>query len=217
MAPRGQRTYSCQCFLVSTIGLLVLTFIPLVIYHDQLLSTIRSLSTEHPTIQCPNIPPSTSMHHDTHAHNEKQSFTSTIYADITILDELSQANVLWVNKSSSSHPEAWGISMFHALHCVKMWRDSLSPATMMSSHVHSESEYAEHAEHCVSYLTQVRTSPTPDRIISLPTKLTASQLCVLQTGQLSPRKILWWTISTAEEFMEWAIRINAETRDSCSR
>ncbi|KAJ6115582.1 hypothetical protein N7523_005999 [Penicillium sp. IBT 18751x] len=96
----------------------------------------------------------TPMHHEHHAHHENQAFVPTVYADIKILDELPQANVLWVNQSSSSKPEAWGISMFHALHCVKMWRDSLNPATMMSSHVHSESEYFEHAEHCISYLTQ---------------------------------------------------------------
>ena len=44
--------------------------------------------------------------------------------------------------------------MFHALHCVKMWRDSLDPATATSAHVHSESEYVEHADHCIKYLVQ---------------------------------------------------------------
>ncbi|KAJ5778787.1 hypothetical protein N7520_002033 [Penicillium odoratum] len=154
MAPRGQRTYSLQYFLIPTIGLLAITFITLVVFRDQLLSAIRSLSLIHPTFQCPTTPPLTSMNQNHQEHNEKPAFISTIYADITILDELPLANVLWVNKSFNSQPEAWGISMFHALHCVKMWRDSLSPATMMNSHVHSESEYTEHAEHCISYLTQ---------------------------------------------------------------
>ncbi|KAJ5137248.1 hypothetical protein N7526_003481 [Penicillium atrosanguineum] len=163
MAPRGQRTHSRQCFIALTIGILTITFITLAIFRDQLLSAIRSLSLIHPTIHCPSTMPSKLMHYNHNLLNENQPFAPTVYADITILDELPQANVLWVNKSSSSQPEAWGISMFHALHCVKMWKDSLSPATMMSSHVHSESEYSEHAGHCISYLTQVYTTPAPHK------------------------------------------------------
>ena len=100
MAPRGQRTYSRQCFIALTIGFLAITFIALAIFRDQLLSAIRSLSLTPPTIHCPSTLPSTSMHHNHHTQNEKQAFASTVYADITILDELPRANVLWVNKSS---------------------------------------------------------------------------------------------------------------------
>jgi hypothetical protein len=94
--------------------------------------------------------------------SQQQMTVNTVYADLPLLEELPKANVLWINNTTSTDnkPEAWGISMFHSLHCLKMWKDSLNPATEMNAHVHGESEYAEHSLHCISYLVQVRKSNT---------------------------------------------------------
>ncbi|KAK6535732.1 hypothetical protein TWF694_002181 [Orbilia ellipsospora] len=152
MAPKSQRGYSCQWLFGIFVLFCIVVSIPLAIFRDQVLSAIQALDVVKP-ICAPSakvdLPSGNS-----HIHGEKQSIVPTVYTDLKILEELPKANVLWVNKTAASKPEAWGISMFHALHCIKMWKDSLTPATMMNQHVHSESEYAEHAEHCISYLIQ---------------------------------------------------------------
>ncbi|KAK6336235.1 hypothetical protein TWF696_001797 [Orbilia brochopaga] len=158
MAPKGQRTSSCQWLFGLFVGFIIVVTVTLAVFRDQVVSAIRTLDVVHPVCSPAAASQSSSshdhghMHH--HKHTEKQPNVPTIYADLKILEELPKANVLWVNKTAGSKPEAWGISMFHALHCIKMWKDSLSPATMMNQHVHSESEYAEHAEHCINYLVQ---------------------------------------------------------------
>ncbi|KAF3909943.1 hypothetical protein ABW20_dc0103154 [Dactylellina cionopaga] len=170
MAPKGQRSYSCQWFFGLFVLFLIIVSATLAIFRDQVLSAIQTLDAVHPVCSTvPSVPnlnladEHQSMHadhmhadhmHKGHKHTEKQATVPTIYKDLKILEELPKANVLWVNKTDTSKPEAWGISMFHALHCIKMWKDSLTPATMMDQHVHSESEYAVHAEHCISYLIQ---------------------------------------------------------------
>lgn len=167
MAPQGQYTRSRHCFLALVVAVVAVVLISTAIFREELLSAFQTLKQS--PCACPSPPPGTAWplahqgldHHgkSTHDH-QKQPLHPTTFADLTILDELAPANVLWVNETSTADakPEAWGISMFHALHCVKMWKESLNPATMMNSHVHSESEYAEHAGHCINYLIQVRRS-----------------------------------------------------------
>jgi hypothetical protein len=159
MAPQGRYSRSHLCLTFSIITVAV-TFVGLAIFREELLSNVKALRPSGPTVQCscPAAAPQSHHHNEqTPEEHKHQSLSPTTFADLTILEELGPANVLWVNKTGTtgSEPEGWGISMFHALHCVKMWKESLNPATMMSSHVHSESEYAEHASHCINYLLQV--------------------------------------------------------------
>ncbi|KAF3902574.1 hypothetical protein ABW21_db0207354 [Orbilia brochopaga] len=178
MAPKGQRTYSCHWFLGLFIGFFIVVAVTLTIFKEQVVAAIQTIDVSQSAIcsPAPQAQSSASMshehHHDMHGdHHEmhgdhhdhahhmqnamnKQPNVPIVYADLKILEELPKANVLWINKTDAPKPEAWGISMFHALHCIKMWKDSLNPATMMNQHVHSESEYAEHAEHCINYLIQ---------------------------------------------------------------
>jgi len=164
MAPQGQYTRSRRYFVAFSIFIVTVMLIGFAVFRDELLSGIKALKPISQCV-CPGLPTTTlpslhEGHNDQIKAEEKQKHQPLIpitFADLTILDELAPANVLWVNETgtSDSNPEAWGISMFHALHCVKMWKESLSPGTMMDSHVHSESEYAEHATHCINYLIQV--------------------------------------------------------------
>lgn len=170
MAPQGQYTRSRHCFLGLVVAVVATMLISMALFREELLSAFRTLQP--PACSCPAadpavVYPASGMHSAHHGHGkvnveegkhggstkEHQRLVPTTFADLTILEDLAPANVLWVNETGSG-PEAWGISMFHALHCVKMWKETLDPATTMASHVHSESEYAEHAGHCINYLVQ---------------------------------------------------------------
>lgn len=177
MAPKGQHTRSYQIFLTVGIILVAVALISLAVFRQEVLSAIGTFRQPVQTCDC-SIPPdrASSQAHEHHGNTpaeHDQPFVPTIYSDLTILEELPPANVLWVNKTGPEEPEAWGISMFHALHCVKMWKESLDPATVMQSHVHSDAEYAEHANHCVKYLVQVRNQT--------PQSMYASLICSLTT------------------------------------
>ncbi|KAI9734740.1 MAG: hypothetical protein M1818_006727 [Claussenomyces sp. TS43310] len=158
MAPQGRYSRSRLC-LAFSIVILAVTFIGIAIFSEDLVSKIQSLKPFKPTAQCscPAVAPQSYDHcYQTPEEQKHRSLAPTTFTALTTLEELGPTNVLWVNKTDAtgSEPEAWGISMFHALHCVKMWKESLDPATMMNSHVHSESEYAEHSSHCINYLIQ---------------------------------------------------------------
>jgi hypothetical protein len=49
--------------------------------------------------------------------------------------------------------ESWGISMFHALHCLRMLRDALAPTSSEHSE-HSHHSRTTHLTHCFTYLAQ---------------------------------------------------------------
>jgi hypothetical protein len=49
--------------------------------------------------------------------------------------------------------ESWGISMFHALHCLRMFRDALAPSPSEHSE-HSYHSRPTHLTHCFTYLAQ---------------------------------------------------------------
>ncbi|KAL9622776.1 MAG: hypothetical protein Q9160_002895 [Pyrenula sp. 1 TL-2023] len=172
MAPRGQYSRSCYCFSGLSFVVLAITTISIAIFREELLSKLSAIqSLKPPSSTCDHyigLPPSSPADHQHDSGKpteQRQPSIPSVYKDLTILDELPPSNVLWVNRTSTSQPQAWGISMFHALHCVKMWKESLNSATMMDSHVHSESEYAEHAGHCINYLIQV--SSTLEQIGSI--------------------------------------------------
>lgn len=173
MAPQGQYTRSRHCFLGLVVVVVATLIISMAVFREEMLSAFQKL--QRPACSCPAAAPAVvSLHGKPAAEKGQQGgsttpgqpFIPTTFADLTILEDLGPANVLWVNETAGG-PEAWGISMFHALHCVKMWKETLDPATTMASHVHSESEYAEHASHCINYLVQVRQKqPQADEILA---------------------------------------------------
>jgi hypothetical protein len=73
---------------------------------------------------------------------------------------------LWVKTNGTDdivETEGWGITMFHALHCLQMIRE-LFKSTMSPEHAsnhaipgHDHADHdLKHATHCLSYLYQVR-------------------------------------------------------------
>lgn len=73
---------------------------------------------------------------------------------------------LWVETNGTDdivEIEGWGITMFHALHCLQMIREvfksTMSPEHAsnhgMPGHHHADND-PKHATHCISYLYQVR-------------------------------------------------------------
>ncbi|KAF6829900.1 hypothetical protein CMUS01_07962 [Colletotrichum musicola] len=82
-----------------------------------------------------------------------------------------EGGFLWVQANNTENREGWGITMFHALHCLQMVREVFKIAAVPSDH--DESHYSQlsgrrsvshshhvdpkHATHCFSYLYQVIT------------------------------------------------------------
>ncbi|KAF2766843.1 hypothetical protein EJ03DRAFT_376654 [Teratosphaeria nubilosa] len=143
MAPQGLYTRTRTVWTILAASSLACLLFIVVAFHEDLRSAVSNLRVKQ---SCPTP--------TTYAGQHQQDFIPTTFADLTILEELPATNVLWIDERNDEPPLAWGISMFHALHCVKMWKESLDPATMMKSHVHGESEYVEHASHCINYLVQ---------------------------------------------------------------
>ncbi|KAH9833933.1 hypothetical protein Tdes44962_MAKER08729 [Teratosphaeria destructans] len=167
MAPQGMYTRSRTVWTILAASSLACLIFVVVAFHEDLRSAVNSLRTKQ---SCPTPTSHLGQHH--------QDFIPTTFADLTILEELPATNVLFIDEGNAEPPVAWGISMFHALHCVKMWKESLDPATMMKSHVHGESEYAEHASHCINYLIQVSSVLACDaRERTFPTDLLQSIVC----------------------------------------
>jgi len=147
MAPSGRNTVTCRFLLFLSFAIIGGTSLVLYLFHEELIGTIRSYT--HSTCHC------TTSQCEAQIAGEGQAAIGTIYKDLPTLEELPASNVLWINNTANNKPEAWGISMFHSFHCLKMWKESLNPETAMKSHVHSDSEYAEHSNHCINYLLQV--------------------------------------------------------------
>ena len=80
-----------------------------------------------------------------------------------------QGGFLWV-RYNETLKEGWGISMFHALHCLNMIRAEMVHSwSLMESTPRSQGpvhEYGEsigdmkHMEHCLAYIAEVRTQPS---------------------------------------------------------
>ncbi|KAF6823963.1 tyrosinase [Colletotrichum plurivorum] len=79
-----------------------------------------------------------------------------------------EGGFLWVQANSTENREGWGITMFHALHCLQMVREVFKMAVVPSDHdeshhsqlshrrsaSHSHHVDPKHATHCFSYLYQ---------------------------------------------------------------
>lgn len=226
MAPQGQYTRSRHCFLGMIVAVVATLLISMALFREELLSAFRNLQPQACSCSATDpaavsLSPAKHTYHQGHGKptvgeeqqgssmKQHQPLLPTTFADLTILEDLAPANVLWVNETSAG-PEAWGISMFHALHCVKMWKETLDPATTMASHVHGESEYAEHAGHCINYLVQVgKNAITGTRCIKLTRGPRNSQSCVLPTAPSSRPRMLWTATDTGVGFTAWATSTNA--------
>lgn len=91
-----------------------------------------------------------------------------------------EGGFLWVQTNSTEEEhakEGWGITMFHALHCLQMMREVFKMAVLpehggvgthhpsdnsKSSGKHHHDVDPKHVTHCFSYLYQVRDSPRAD-------------------------------------------------------
>jgi hypothetical protein len=93
---------------------------------------------------------------------------------IDALEDLSEnGDIAWLTQTSTSKGgflrvrrnetviENWGITVFHALHCLGIIREALrsidypDSVTKSNQHSHRHGQDTEHTLHCLSYLAQV--------------------------------------------------------------
>ena len=164
-------------FAIAFLVLLLLSF------HTKLIDVLRDFAS---TERAPLHPPSCHTNPDLPALADHLPSRTTLFRERPILEDLSpsadeaweqtlltrKGGFLWVEFNETSS-EAWGISMFHALHCLKMLRIVVRSSEMMKSVV-KESRGASdngrqdggnskhpdmnplHIGHCVGYIAQVR-------------------------------------------------------------
>ena len=77
---------------------------------------------------------------------------------------------LWVQRNET-YKQGWGISMFHALHCLEMMRDGLEDKSSLRTHemlgesagnAEPDHHRGDHVRHCFAYIAQVRYSHLVD-------------------------------------------------------
>ena len=176
--------------------------------HTKLVDVLRDFaSTEH----APLHPPNCRTNADQHALADHTPSRTMLFRERPILEDLSppaddaweqtlltrKGGFLWVELNETSN-EAWGISMFHALHCLKMLRIVVRSSEMMKSVVEKSGGASDnggqdggnfehpdmnplHIGHCVAYIAQVRGSFHCVRMIFLADMWCISIFYALQT------------------------------------
>ena len=96
-----------------------------------------------------------------------KNLSSADHSDPTVAIEKPQRGLLWVQRNET-YKQAWGISMFHALHCLEMIRDEVDDRTRHQMHdamLGRSAGYREHdhhredhVHHCLAYIAQVSCS-----------------------------------------------------------
>ena len=157
---------------------LTVVLLLLLIFQHQLLQALSSLGSK---IQYPNL-----RFKCRDASDDRAPHMETTFQKIPALSSLSpladqawhqaaltrKGGFIWVEYNETAN-EAWGISMFHALHCLKMLRTVVqaspavkerltdtSPEDKGSSlhdkdHTHPPMNMV-HIQHCIGYIAQVR-------------------------------------------------------------
>lgn len=203
MAPTGSRTPVWPFIFISMlVALLLLLFA----FNSQLISALKDFGFNirqplHPAAGVQSTHKSQNYHGLPH--------TTALFRERPILEDLSpsadaawektlltrKGGFLWVEYNQTVN-EAWGISMFHALHCLKMLRIASRSSPMVKSLVGVRSEASDHIEqrratidhpdmdpahigHCIGYIAQVR-SPFSMLAGEFAKSRCRSTLCVLQ-------------------------------------
>lgn len=171
MAPTASRTPIWPHVLSSVIAALLLL---LITFNYQLIAAFKDFAFTDYGSPCPDASQTT---------DDLPSIT-TLFSERPILEDLSpsaddaweqmaitrKGGFLWVEFNETANA-AWGISMFHALHCLKMLRIVIRNSEMMKSVASPASNHdgsndkgtLEHPDmdpvhigHCVGYIAQVR-------------------------------------------------------------
>jgi hypothetical protein len=153
--------------VIATLVLLVLTF------NYQLVAALKDFASTDYASSCPSPSPFTIG----------LPSTKTLFHERSVLDDLSpsadevwertaltrKGGYLWVEFNETAN-EAWGISMFHALHCLKMLRLAVRSSGMVKSvagsgfdsngnHGKGTLNHPDmdpvHIGHCIGYIAQV--------------------------------------------------------------
>lgn len=182
MAPTGSRTPVWPFIFISMLAALLLL---LFAFNSQLISALKDLGFK---IQQPLHPAAGFQSTHSSQSHHGLPYTTALFRERPILEDLSpsadaawektlltrRGGFLWVEFNDTSN-EAWGISMFHALHCLKMLRIASRSSPMVKSVVGVASEARDHIErrratighpdmdpahigHCIGYIAQVRSS-----------------------------------------------------------
>ena len=174
MAPKGSRTILCPHVLIAVTAALALL---LVAFNYQLVAALKDFASSdyESSASCPSHCPSQPTH--------GLAPTTVQFREQPILGSLSpstdeawertaltpKGGFLWVEFNETNNA-AWGISMFHALHCLKLLRNVIRSSEMMKNVVGPETGHdgissggkpqhlrmnPTHVGHCVGYIAQV--------------------------------------------------------------
>lgn len=178
MAPKGSRTPLWLPLLISVVAALGLL---LVVFHSGLLAAVQNVVSIGPPVlsshRSQSGPASNRLPSKTvtfGAHPLLETFSPSADEDWEQMLLPRKGGFLWVAYNETSD-EAWGIGMFHALHCLKMLRKAIRSEPMKNSRGVSDSAGSEyrserrakptlghpdlspnHLGHCIGYIAQVR-------------------------------------------------------------
>lgn len=178
MAPKGSRPPSWLPILISAVATLGLL---LVVFHSGILAVVQGVVSIGPPVLSnhriqpvpnPNRLPSKTMTFGARPILENFSPSNDEDWEQTVLTR--KGGFLWVAYNETSD-EAWGIAMFHALHCLKMLRKAIRSEMVDDSSDGSASSSTRdrrqprskptlghpdlslgHLGHCIGYIAQVR-------------------------------------------------------------
>ena len=181
----ASRSFFRRQSFMSPCGVLMIVSTALIIFCLVLRNEIQAVfssshTTSRPYFRTSDLDPSSSP------SPPSQSITTVFGQDPSLADtstlgdevwsrkfQTSKGGFLWVRHNETLR-EGWGISMFHALHCLKMIRTELqhtwsmmepqpaSPHSQGAVHeTHKEHRDMDHMKHCLSYIAEVRHNEKP--------------------------------------------------------
>lgn len=162
-------------FLVLVLGAILVVAISVDIYIRLLLPEAEVISNTIPKLN-PNSPSRTQQNTQPESQYDEAVSIGSIFRNLKDLEDMSLSGdktwesmfpkgggYLYVRSNdSSTRSEAWGVSMFHSLHCLLMLRSGIQKDQLpISDHENMARRFnlhisPNHMAHCISYLAQVR-------------------------------------------------------------
>jgi hypothetical protein len=162
-------------FLVLVLGTILAVAISIDIYIRLLLPEPEAISNTIPKLN-PSSPSRTQQNAQPESQYDETVSIDSIFRNLEDLEDMSLAgDKIWESmfpkgggylyvrpNGSSTRSEAWGVSMFHSLHCLLMLRSGIQGGQLPTSdHENMARRFnlhisPNHMAHCISYLAQVR-------------------------------------------------------------
>lgn len=164
---KSSQAVICKVFasLLAFICTIILTFVVLYPTHLPLSQTLR-VSLNRLALGCTQLTEESKATVQTVFKGKLglENLSSADHSDPTPAIEKPQWGLLWVQRNET-YKQAWGISIFHALHCLEMIRDELDDRTRdqtrdailgrSAGNREHDHQREDHVHHCLAYIAQV--------------------------------------------------------------